>query len=69
MPAHSLDRLQFAGYSTANLKLGVEVAYRPDAEAIKGKSVNFGSLAGVGCASIMMPDKGCRSQSDAVPQL
>ncbi len=69
MPVNNLDRLLVAGYSTANLKLGVEVAYRPDAEAIKGKPVNFGYPQGFRCISILMPARICRSQSGAVPQL
>ena len=69
MHANSLDRLLFAGYSSANLKLGVEVAYRPDAEAIKGKPVNLGCLEGMGCKRIFMALKEFRSQSGAVPQL
>ena len=48
----NLDRLTIGGYSSDNLKLGVEVAYRPDAEAIKGKPVNLGCLEGVGCKCI-----------------
>ena len=69
MPVNNLDRLLVAGYSTINLKLGVEVACRPDAEAIKGKPVNFGCPVGFGCTSVLMPAKGCQSQSGAVPQL
>jgi hypothetical protein len=65
----NLDRLPSGGYSTDNLKLGVEVAYRPDAEVIKGKPVNFGCLEDVGCNGILSDLKSCRSQSGAVPQL
>ena len=45
------------------------MAYRPDAEAIKGKPVNLGLPLGAGCKSIFAILKGCRRQSGTVPQL
>jgi hypothetical protein len=65
----NLDRLSNGGYSTDDLNLGVEVAYRPDAEVIKGKPVNLGCLECVGCKRIVTDLKDFRSQSGAVPQL